>query len=343
MAKNILVIVESPLQLINANEYIREFATDAKIDFYLISSREVNNLDQMNETFKLLKLKGDIVRITVQDINKSKLTRLNFYKKVIGVAWKKDNKQYDLVLVGHITSIYQLILANTIDSQVKTIYLDDGTSSFYEQRVLQNQRIKSFSPWYKRIFPALLGLSANIKYYKGGLYFYTMYRELITKEFPHLMYSLNNFNYLKRKYSQKDRDKDVVFFIGTPFYWKSARLNNSKELFRQIAEYYIDKKVIYFPHRYEGREHKDFVMECGWEINETGLPIELSLINSDSLPKEFAMFTSSAFYTIIKLIPFIKFKSFELNNLSDTLNSENTYKLYREYDKIKEIEVIKLS
>ena len=342
MVENLLVIVESPLQLINANEYIKKFAPDSDIDFYLISSREVNNLNQMNKTFGLLKLKGSITRITVQDINKSKLTRLNFYKKVIAVAKKKVVKQYDDVLVGHITSIYQMILANTVDTKVKSVYLDDGTSSFHEQRVLQTDKIKSFSPWYKRIFPAILGLSANIKYHNGVLHFFTMYRDVITKDFLHLSYKLNSFDYLKKEYKEKSRDMNVVFFIGTPFYWKLANLNNSKVLFHQIADYYKDKRVVYFPHRYEGKDHKDIVVNCGWEINETGLPIELSLIKAESLPLEFGMFTSSAFYTIVKLIPFIYFKSFELRNLSDTLNNDNTYKLYREYEKIDEIEIVKL-
>jgi len=227
MAENLLVIVESPLQLINANEYIKKYAIDGNIDFYLISSREVNNLNQMNEAFGLLKLKGNVTRITVQDINKSKLTRLNFYRKVITVAKKKRIKEYDIVLVGHITSIYQMILANTVDAKVKSVYLDDGTSSFHEQRILQKNKIKSFSPWYKRFFPAILGLSANIKYHNGVLHFFTMYKDVITKEFPHLNHSLNSFDYLKKEYQRKNRDMDVVFFIGTPFYWKSANLNNA--------------------------------------------------------------------------------------------------------------------
>ncbi|MFS4466256.1 hypothetical protein [Maribacter sp. 2210JD10-5] len=342
MPRNILIIVESPLQLINANEYLKAYEMESLTDFFLVSSREKSNIDQMNKAFESLNLKGDISRITVCDIDKSLITRFKFYWKVIKAARKKSSKRYDLLLVGHIASIYQAILANS-RKNMKTIYLDDGTAAFYEHALLKEKKLKSFSPIHKRIFPILLGLKANIISYQGKIHFFTMYKDLVEEDHDFLSYTLNEFLYLKEEYKKKRIDTDSIYFIGTPFYWNSDSLNNAESIFAQVGEFLKDKNVTYFPHRYESDEHFKLVEKLGWNVVEAKVPIELSLINISCLPNEFGMFTSSAFYTINKLIPYVKFKSFELNNLEDIFNGTNTYKLYRDYDENLNIEVIKLN
>ncbi|EAR02770.1 hypothetical protein [Maribacter sp. HTCC2170] len=341
MNKKALVIIESPLQLINSNEYLKAHAVDYEVDYYLISSREVNNLNQIKDTFSTLELCGNVKIISVQDINKSFITRLKFYKKVIHSARSNLKNKYDLVLVGHIASIYQAIMANSTKG-AHCIYLDDGTAAFHEHQVLKKKKIKSFSSIYKRIFPTLVGLNANIKTNNDRISFFTMYRELMENDHPYLEYKYNSFNYLKKEYTKKDIDANTVYFIGTPFYWNSESYNKAEHIFEQVAVSYHDKKVVYFPHRYESQEHKLIVKKHGWQIIEPGIPIELSLMKMSYLPVEFGMFTSSAYYTILKLIPNIQFRSFEISNLKHIFNGHNTYKLYREYDKSENVKIIKL-
>lgn len=340
---NTLVIIESPLQLINANEYIREHKLESSTKYYVISSRDKSNLIQLQRTYKALDIKNNIKIIGVTDIDKSAFTRLNYYFKILKVA-KGESKNfiYDKVLVGHIKSNYQLILLNAVKCN-KVIYLDDGTSTFYEQEVLKEKKIKSFSSPFKRFFPQILGLNAKIKYNKGILSFYTMYKEVIDENHRYIHYQYNSLNYLKNKYKSKKIDPNIIFFIGTPFYWKNENSSNVVEIFKEINYFFKDKRIIYFPHRYEPKEHLTLAKQFDWIIKKPELPIELALITESCLPKSFAMFTSSAFFSINRLILNGCFYSFELKNLDSLYNSKNIFNIYRKYDQIDNIEVIKLS
>lgn len=340
---NTLVIIESPLQLINANEYIREHSLECSTKYYVISSRDKSNLSQLKRTYEALDIKNNIKIIGVTDIDKSVLTRLKYYFKILKVA-KGESKNiiYDRVLVGHIKSNYQLILLNSVKCN-KAIYLDDGTSTFYEQEVLKKKKIKSFSSPFKRFFPQILGLNAKIKYNKGVLSFYTMYKEVIDKNHGYIDYQYNCLNYLKNKYRSKKIDPNIIFFIGTPFYWKNDNSSNVAEIFKEINRFFKGKRIIYFPHRYEPEEHLILAKQFNWLIKKPELPIELALITESCLPKNFAMFTSSAFFSINGLIPNGCFYSFELKKLDSLLNSKNIFNIYRKYDGIDNIEVIKLS
>lgn len=343
MQEKILIIVESPLQLINANEYLKKHAPKCVAEFILISSRDKNNIQQLDNTFKGLRLNGKVKRINVDYIDKGPVTRLKFYYKIIRAAQGLKNERYNVMLIGHIASIYQAIIANAVGHCPSSIYLDDGTAALHEHRILKKKRIKSFSPLYKRIFPMALGLKANVKYNENGkMAFFTMYKDVVEDNHPYLQYQVNGFSYLKREYKKKKIRENVVYFIGTPFYWNSPSLNTSKNIFQEVSKSYQKEKVFYFPHRYETQEHLDLAKKCGWKIMETKVPIEISLINIPELPSEFGMFTSTAYYTLNRLIPNIKFKSFELNNLGDIFNGENTFKLYKEYEDYENISLVKL-
>ena len=341
MSQRVLVIVESPLQLINANEYIRKYDLTLDSDYYFISSRGVNNLNQLKKTFEILKLEGNITEISVVDIDNSFLTRILFYMKVIKAAKKKNTIDYKTVLVGHMRSIYQAIFANTFKNG-KCIYLDDGNSSISEQKTLREYKINSFSPWYKRIFPMIFGLSANLKFNNNYLHFFTMYKDVIIEDHKHLKFYYNEFNYLKKEYDKKQTNTEIIYFIGTPFYWQVASYNNFKNDMLKISKIYKNKKVIYFPHRYESQKQLDIIKSLHWKISTVNLPIELSLIKEENLPLEFGMFYSSASYSLSKLIPNLKFRSFEVNNTEYLEDGENIFKLYRAYEENKNIELVKL-
>ncbi|TPN87882.1 hypothetical protein [Aquimarina algicola] len=340
MRDRAIAIVESPLQLINANEYIKKYALESKTDFYFVSSRGTHNLDQLRSTYKALKLKGKVFEVSVLNIDKSIVTRLSFYLKIIRAA-RKMPKNYSLVLVGHMLSIYQNVLANTIKNS-ECIYLDDGNASVAQIKQLKKEKIKSFSPFSKRIFPLLLGFNVNLRYGKKGLNYFTIYKDLIVENHPYLCFDINDLEYLKSEYGKKEINKNFVYFIGTPFYWNNKSYENFEQDIKKVSEFYQNKKVFYFPHRYESKEQLEIINNLGWKIVKNELPIELLLIELENLPLEFGFFYSSAVDNISKLIPNMNFKSFEIDNTEFLEDGKNIYKLYRSYEKKNMITVIKL-
>ncbi len=340
MDKKVIAIIESPLQLINANEYIKKYDLAANADFYFVSSRDVDNINQIRNTYKALKLKGKIFEVSVVDIDKSILTRLKFYVKVL-IAAKKIPTNYSLVLVGHMHSIYQNVLANRVKNS-KCIYLDDGNASVALINQLKRRKIKSFSPFSKRIFPLLLGLNPNLKYGDQCLYYFTTYKHLIESNHPYLCFEANQLNYLLGEFRKKSRNQDYIYFIGTPFYWNNRQYENFENDIKRVSNFYNGKKVFYFPHRYEGEEQLKIIKSLGWEIIQNGLPIELSLIDLEYLPQEFGFFYSSAVENICKLIPNLNFRSFKIKNIEFLKNGSNIIKLYNDYEKRSMITVVKI-
>lgn len=340
MEKKVIAIVESPLQLINANEYIKKYAIEDNTDFYFISSRGLYNLNQLKNTFKALKLKGKIFEISVVDIDESIVTRIKFYIKVI-IAAKKIPSGYSLILVGHMISIYQNILANSMNG-LKHVYLDDGNASVAQINQLKKEKIKSFSPFSKRIFPLLLGFSANLRYDKRCLHYFTIYEDLIPDNHPYLCFDINKLNYLKSEYGKKEINQNYIYFIGTPFYWKNKLYENFENDIKKVSDFYKNKKVFYFPHRYESEKQLSIIKSLGWQIIDNSLPIELLLIQLANLPVEFGFFYTSAVDNISKLIPHMNFRSFEINNTEFLEDGNNIYKLYRSYEKNNTIKVVKL-
>lgn len=340
MDQKVIAIIESPLQLINANEYIQKYDLGSNADFYFISSRDVDNINQIRNTYKTLNLKGKVFEVSVVDIDSSYLTRIKFYIKMLNAA-KKMPSDYSLVIVGHIHSIYQNVLANRVKNS-KCVYVDDGNASVALINELKTSKVKSFSPLSKRIFPQLLGLNPNVKYSGKFLHYFTIYKHLIEDNHRYLRFEINELNYLASEFSKKEIHQDYVYFIGTPFYWNDKGYENFEDDIRKVSEVYKGKKVFYFPHRYESEEQLNCVKDLGWVIIKKGLPIELSLIDLEYLPVEFGFFFSTAVENISKLIPNLVFRSFKIKNIEFLKNGNNIEKLYCAYKKRNMITVVKI-
>ena len=340
MSKRVIAIVESPLQLINANEYIVKYDLAENADFYFVSSRNADNIKQIKNTYNALKLKGNIFETSVVDIDNSFITRIKFYIKII-LAAKKMPTDYSLVLVGHIHSIYQNVLANRVKN-AKCVYVDDGNASVALINQLKRNKIKSFSSFSKRLFPSLLGLNPNIKYGEQCLFYFTIYKDLIESNHPYICFEVNELNYLLSEFCKKERNQEYIYFIGTPFYWNDRQYENFENDIKKISNLYKGKKVFYFPHRYESEEQLNIIKDLGWEIIQYGLPIELSLMNLEYLPLEFGFFFSTAVENISKLIKNVSFRSFKIDNIEFLKNGNNILKLYSGYEKRSMITVVKI-
>ncbi|ASV30185.1 hypothetical protein [Maribacter cobaltidurans] len=335
----VAVLIESPLQLLNANEYIKKHELEHMCDFYFLSSRDLSNLNQLYSTFSVLNLKGDIEEISVTNIHNSILTRIKYYFKINNAARRNRTLNYSLILVGNMRSIYQCILMNSFQSG-KSIYLDDGNAAIYNQKMLLSKKLSSFAPFSKRILPLAVGLNANLKYDKGYLHIFSIYDNIIPKGHSYLKFEYCEYTYLNNEFGGKLLNKDLIYFIGTPFYWKKPIYNKFENYLDRVAKYYSNKSVKYFPHRYENNQQLNIIKSKGWEIINTGLPIELSLVSLKELPLEFGMFYSSACFSLYELIPNIKFRSFEIENTENLEEGEDIQNLYERYVENESFEVV---
>ncbi|RKR14775.1 hypothetical protein CLV91_0854 [Maribacter vaceletii] len=327
----ILIIVESPLQLINANEYISSLNQKTQCKFYFINCKSESNILQMRKVFKTLKIKGNVIEASKNNALKNFYTRTLYYIKIrtLKIKLNYNENMFDLVLMGHILSMYQTVLVNGVTSK-KIVILDDGNSAYMEQKRLRKEKIFSFfSP--KQVFIAkLTGCNINLNYKQGKLNFYTMYKDLITDKYSYLNFEFNNFNRLRKLLSTKVTNTEKVFFIGSPFNGKIISRDYFNKNIEKITKHYLNKQIVYFPHRYEDKEQLEVIKQFGWEITNFNLPIEIALVEMKFLPLEFAFFYSTAFVSISKLVD-KNFTSFEIDSSELMLQYDLITGLYQEY------------
>lgn len=287
ISKNIVVIVESPLQLINSLEYLnKKGISTIDVKFYLI-----NPIGSINK-FQLEKI-ANLFSLDFKTINLFSVTKLGFHLHLlctfINFHFIKYSNNIKHVIFGNSKSSQLVGLVNIIFSKNTTL-VDDGTSSI---RLINNldQNIEKTTS-LKYLFYKLLGIDTqNVQFNE----FFTSYQ--FVNSFNLKFSVVNNEGDLLKKRFQGANRVDEIYFIGAPLvelgivekYCFFKMLKSISELSNMKAT-----KVIYYPHRREEEVNLEAIEKITkWQIRRVvELPFELNLLER-GVPIEVSGFFSS--------------------------------------------------
>ncbi|NQX82850.1 MAG: hypothetical protein HRT66_12785 [Flavobacteriaceae bacterium] len=334
-----LIIVSNQLQIINAREYIHScINSNDDYDIILNSiSRNEKGHKLLLETYANLNFSKEPLTMFHSNLNGlfNFHNKLKFYYDLKKLTSKLENKKYDKVVIGEIWNGIQLAIANKIsDNQV---FLDEGNSSYRIFEKLKGKPV-SLAKSSVKTFLKAVRLSSNLKYDKQGrVSFFTLFHDKKTSKYKHLILQKNNLEYLKQRFENSKLNNNKVVFIGFNALEIFKDMNDYRHMLKTMSKDLSGKDVLYFPHRHErGVTAKD-IENLGWTYMKTELPMELSLLSLDELPKQYYMFFSSVYDSVSNLQPSARFTSYfiplEFYN-RETKVYEIIYKSYEENSNI---------
>lgn len=298
-----ILIVESPLQVLNALEAIKFYKlSQDNFHFLLLNTGSGKNLIQMT---KVLERFGANFEKEVIDLS----CNTNFISR-----WAKANthgrayseKSFEHVFLGDVRSVAAKIILAHIKPK-KIIIIDDGNDTkllikwIQEGNTINDYRKIS---WKEKLILYLMGISIDLE---SPFEFFTMYPPE-TNKIQNLVFARNDYRFIKEVISHDNISTEEVLFIGNKFYQIGWTSESSYYQYLEKALYYLRKtyskcKVLYAPHRGEKLDEvKAIFNKFEVQIIEPSLPIELYLITRKSLPFLVVGFFSSAFDTIGKIL-----------------------------------------
>ncbi len=330
-----LFIIESPLQLLNAEEAKYYFPSKKNILLVKYSSNKKNNM----QITKILKMQKWDYIYNIQFIY-SKIVFLPFIFTLIQLKLKY--KYFNKIFIGEFRSDYMWLYINNIKHE-KSVLLDDGTLTI----LVQNKYLEDINKYNEKrskskdfIFSLFLFKNSNRKM----IDLFTMFK---FKTYHNQILYHNNFNFMNSKMSNcKLLPGDQVFFIGGDLVeLKIISLDYFYECIDYIKKFYQqqNKTIIYLPHRGE-TNNKLEILENKFHFNITYFenPIELELLYKRILPVNIASFYSTALITLKNIYNIKNIDSFKLDinqiNHEHQISIEEIYKYYN-----KEFNIVEMS
>lgn len=290
--KSAVLLVESPMQLINAIEAKHRFEIEESyllIRYDGIASNDEHIdyiLNSIDNRF------SNISKIMLQYGKKNPFKMLEPLMQCL-----KYNPDY-LFLGNYFSGFAKLV--KMLYPTRKTIYLDDGaqtTKLYYD-----NKKVNLFS--------------------------YYFFKEL----YPERIYVHHNFEFTKSKLTEKNQtiDSNTVFFIGAALTENNLiSVDNYDKLFSAVVNCYKDYRIVYLPHRFE--DANKYNKYSTVDILKPNMPVELYLLQLNELPRKVVSFYSAALYTINSLfgnVLEVESIKIPLNIFTNTHYAEKIEKLY---------------
>lgn len=318
-----LLIIKSPLQLINALEAIDYFKLKNNI-LVVLHDGSKENLKQIN---KLILYHEWQEVITVYD---RKYTKFIQYLSLLN---KLKKEKYNYVFFGELGIIQRMIVANTIKKEL--FYIDDGGSTIteYNNKIKHNKLNKySLREFRYLLFGFKIKINDTI-----NLFTYYDLEPLNNKIIK------NNLSFFKTNYINKLEKSDDVYFLGMPIE-NVMNINVYIKFLQSIILKYPSQKIIYIPHRREDFSQKNLIRELvnsRFEFREISTPIEIYYFENNILPSTVLSFFSTALKTLKILYDIDNIHSVEINR--DLLIDKSKYdiSLKEYYNNLKENEIIR--
>jgi len=312
-----LFIVAGPLHIINAIEAIEYFSSKNNILLILYTG----NSHQLSQMKRLLHFyKWD--RIIYFPLPMKKIDKIFFVKRVNSILKKIEIKSISNIFVGEYRSDHVNHIVNIFNYK-KVYLLDDGLAQLYYHKEINNipYRVKLRQLFYRFISYRLKPIDYT---------FFTIYN------IPNVKIIKNRYTFFKRYISSK-KVENIVYFIGQPLV--ELKIINQKEyieLLSKIRDRYRGVEFIYILHRREKKENIEKAsLDLNFKYQEFDNPIEIEMLQRDTIPKYFATFYSSAIVTLPSFIEKSNYRVFQISK--SRINSklrENIYFTYQELKKI---------
>ncbi len=290
-----IFIASSPLQLLNCIEASHHFQTKNNI-LLLIQTSEKSNLFQMN---KLLdKYRWDQIKyISLPETLKHRIMFTNTIKRTLEYFKKHVIGK---VFVGEYRSDNITHIVNYLDAN--EVYLvDDGLALLnYDKNINQKSNKQKIRAIIYKLFSYKLSI-INFKFFT----IFDLKQDSVIK---------NKYTYIKQYMEEKSTDPSV-FFIAQPLVELSMiSENNYKIELKKVIDFYKNKQFVFILHRRQKEKIiKKLALELGFEYKLFDQLIELEMLNSSTIPSEFATFYSTAIVTLPKLLDNCTYRAFKIN------------------------------
>lgn len=322
MKKN-LIIIGSPLQLINAVEAVNFFKLDNIVLVITFNGLLINNIqiEKESSSFRC----EEIIKIYPSSVSK-----FLQYLKLIKYLQKY---KFEKLFIGELGSAFRIILAN-IDKE-KVFLLDDGTATIVDyERSIKINKINRYS--LKELRFLTFGLKIKVK---DKINLFTYYN---LEKLPGFEVIKNNLEYMKKDFVLNNIDYcDTIFFFGQP----SEIFSDKKELelyLYKIVNKFSDKKIFYIPHRSQTKDEINNIMLVNKNIKilEINMPVERYFLDNGIYPKYAISYISTALTTTKILFPECNVNYTKIKNPNLHLNDMkylNYLYYYFEKDQINEL------
>ncbi len=322
MKKN-LIIIGSPLQLINAVEAVNFFKLDNIVLVITFNGLLINNIqiEKESSSFRC----EEIIKIYPSSVSK-----FLQYLKLIKYLQKY---KFEKLFIGELGSAFRIILAN-IDKE-KVFLLDDGTATIVDyERSIKINKINRYS--LKELRFLTFGLKIKVK---DKINLFTYYN---LEKLPGFEVIKNNLEYMKKDFVLNNIDyDDTIFFFGQP----SEIFSDKKELelyLYKIVNKFSDKKIFYIPHRSQTKDEINNIMLVNKNIKilEINMPVERYFLDNGIYPKYAISYISTALTTTKILFPECNVNYTKIKNPNLHLNDMkylNYLYYYFEKDQINEL------
>ncbi len=300
-----LIIIHSPLQVLNAYEFIKSNNVDD--DFYdiIFVSTNNNQHDEMIRIYIKQYLKKDFY---LENFKINNFTSLkNFTLKMKNISNKFQS--YNYLLFGNINSLIIRYFVNYI--KIKKILIDDGTSTLnynlyrkYYYKIYDKTKIHSFIKYiFVYLFFRLDFRIPKVDYI--FTYFYKIKKNKILRN--ELIHLRNKFDFNNIQNSQS------IFFLGQPIYYNNPfSLNNYiKVLYYLKNNLFQNEDFIYVSHRNENKKNNKvikFLKENNIKHLKLNEMFELYLQSNKIIPKALISACSTAMITCQKILQNYDFK-----------------------------------
>ncbi|WHS61998.1 polysialyltransferase family glycosyltransferase [Pseudomonas sp. G2-4] len=266
MKNKVLILVETPFQLLCAYEYLRKH--QACISLYIRNSGVGSNDQQMSAMVRDLNLKVK-KEFLVRPGNK-----LDYFLSVLGFLFSNFHC-YDKVVLGSFFSGFQKLLSSIVLKK-EIILLDDGVATLLADKII-NER--------------------------GGKYSVFSIFDLDEKNY--LNCEVNRFDSIAGEYDCKGSEEYAVFFIGQKLVDIGAMdVAAYIRVLESAVKDSPESVVHYIPHRTESLECLEVVKEVkGLQLLHADVAVEYFMLRNKWRPRKIYSVNSTALFTLASLFP----------------------------------------
>lgn len=266
MKNKILILVETPFQLLCAYEYSRK--NPSPVSLYIRKSGVGSNDQQMSAMVRDLHLK----------IKKEFLVRpgnkLDYLRAVLGFLFC-DFHRYEKVVLGSYFSGFQKLISSIVIKK-EIVFLDDGVATLLADKIIKEQ---------------------------GGRY--SVFSIFDLDKDNYINCEVNRFDSLAGEYKCTEHEEYAVFFIGQKLVDIGAMdMDAYVKVLECAVEGSPGSVVHYIPHRTESSACLEVVKNVkGLQLLNADVAVEYFMLRNRWLPRTIYSVNSTALFTLASLFP----------------------------------------